>query len=158
MAPAQKKLTIGPLDLEWLAQTLKLDDLISEKPALEQILDSFPAIQLEGWPRDHEVIREGDRGDDIFVVYTGRLSAWRRGAPGPGVARRLGRLAPGDLFGEIGFLMKSARSATVRTDGDCKIFRLPSEEFSRILRKHKALSRWVKGVACSRLTKLFGEE
>ena len=151
-----KNISIGPLDLEWLAEALKLDELITEEPALEQILDSFPSIHLEAWPSGHEVLREGDRGDDIFVVYKGRLVVWRKADAGQ--PRRIGRLGPGDFFGEIGFLMKSARSATVKTETDCKIFRLPAEEFSRILRKHKVLSRWVKAVACARLMRLFQDD
>ncbi|MFC1679931.1 cyclic nucleotide-binding domain-containing protein [Elusimicrobiota bacterium] len=148
-----EKLDIGPVDLEWLGGALKLDQLISDKPALEQVLRSFPAISLELWSEGEDVIKEGDGGDDFFVIYKGSLSVWRKSDEER--AAKIGELAAGDFFGEIGFLMKAARSATVRTGSKCKIFRFPAEEFTTLLLTHKMLDRWVKTVACERLFKIF---
>ena len=38
---------VRPKDLDWLAQALKLSEALSEKPALENLLESLPAIALE---------------------------------------------------------------------------------------------------------------
>ena len=149
-------MTVGPKELNWLASALKLDSVVSDDPALEALLMSFPALSLEAWPAGEAVIREGDAGDDFFVVYRGRLSVLRKGdAP---AARRVGRLGPGDFFGEVGLLMKSCRSATVRTEAECRIFRFPAVEFRSLLRKNRMLDRWIKRVACKRLIRLFKGE
>ncbi|MDD5630202.1 MAG: cyclic nucleotide-binding domain-containing protein [Elusimicrobia bacterium] len=87
------------------------------------------------------------------MVYKGELSVWRKAAKA--AAREVGRLGPGDFFGEIGFLMKSARSATVRTESACRLFHFPARDFTGLLKKHKALDAWVKQVACKRLQKMF---
>jgi CRP-like cAMP-binding protein len=149
----QSKLSIQTKDLDWLARALKLPETLSESPLLEGLLGSLPAIALEAWPADSEVLREGERSDDFFVVYTGTLSVWRANALRSN--RRIGKLSAGDFFGEIGFLLKSARSATVRTDEHCRLFRFPAAEFSRTLKRHHALDRWVKQVACARIAGIF---
>lgn len=148
-----EELSIGPVDLEWLGGALKLDALIPDKPALEELLRTFPAIRLARWPAGQEVISEGASGRDFYVLYDGRLSVWRKS--GSATPRKVGELKAGDFFGEIGFLMKSPRSATVRVEEPCRVFKLPAEEFASILTGHKMLERWVKNVACERLAKLF---
>ncbi|MDD5629223.1 MAG: cyclic nucleotide-binding domain-containing protein, partial [Elusimicrobia bacterium] len=97
---------IRPKDLDWLAQALKLSQAFSESPDLECLLENLPDISLEVWPAYKDVLREGEPGEDFFVVYKGELSVWRKAAKA--AAREVGRLGPGDFFGEIGFLMKSA--------------------------------------------------
>ncbi|MCX5795905.1 MAG: cyclic nucleotide-binding domain-containing protein [Elusimicrobia bacterium] len=144
---------IRPKDLDWLAQSLKLSEALSESPALESLLESLPAISLEVWPAYQDVLREGERGEDFFVVYKGELSVWRKAAKA--AAREVGRLGPGDFFGEIGFLMKSARSATVRTESACRLFRFPARDLTGLLKKHKALDAWIKQVACTRVQTMF---
>ena len=108
---------------------------------------------MEAWPACHDVLQEGERGEDFLVVYQGELSVWR--TAGKAAAREVGRLGPGDFFGEIGFLMKSARSATVRTESACRLFRFPAEEFQAVLKRHRLLDRWVKQMALERIEKMF---
>ena len=144
---------VRPKDLDWLAQSLKLSEALSESPDLESLLESLPTIALEVWPAYQDVLREGEHGEDFFVVYNGELSVWR--TAGKAAAREMGRLGPGDFFGEIGFLMKSARSATVRTESACRLFRFPARDFTSLLKKHKALDAWIKQVACKRIQEMF---
>ncbi|MFA6002431.1 MAG: cyclic nucleotide-binding domain-containing protein [Elusimicrobiota bacterium] len=153
MSDTHLKLNVHPKDLDWLAHALKLSETMSDAPALESLLESLPAISLESWPAGVEVLREGDAGEDFFVVYSGELSVRRN--VGKTSARTVGRLESGDFFGEIGFLLKSARSATVRTESECHLFRFPSEEFAAMLKRHKLLERWVKHVACKRIADMF---
>lgn len=149
-----KKLMIRPAALEWLGDALKLHQVLDEKSALEQVLESLPAITLEGWSAGQDILREGEQGDDFFVLYSGRASVWR--AQEISRPRKLGMLQAGDFFGEISFLMKSARSATVRAEADCSVFRFPSSEFEALLRKHTNMRKWVNKVVRERLVRLFG--
>ncbi|HAM37055.1 MAG TPA: hypothetical protein DEB40_09900 [Elusimicrobia bacterium] len=150
MAEKPNNLNIHPKDLDWLANALKLSEALSDAPALESILTSLPAISLELWPAQKDVMREGEKGEDFYVVYKGKLSVWRR----PG---KIGILQSGDFFGEIGFFLKSARSATVRTETECRLFRFPAGEFSAVLKRHRMLERWVTQVACKRIERMFAD-
>ena len=92
---------------------------------------------------------EGEQGADFSVIDSGKASARReRDLPRP---RKLGTLQVGDFFGEISFLMKAARSATVRAETDCTAFRFPSSEFEELLRKHANMRKWVNTVVRERL-------
>ena len=153
MTAIPETLNVRPKDLDWLAQALKLSEALCEQPALENLLESLPAIALEAWPAYQDVLQEGERGEDFFVVYKGELSVWRR--TGKAATEEVGRLGPGDFFGEIGFLLKSARSATVRTEAACRLFRFPSKDLTSLLDRHQALDRWVKQVAHERIEKMF---
>lgn len=54
----------------------------------------------------HELVREGDRGLEFFVIVSGRAKVTRRG-------RKVGELGPGDFFGELALLIDADRNATV---------------------------------------------
>jgi CRP-like cAMP-binding protein len=153
MPKIPESLSVHPKDLDWLAGALKLSVALSDSPDLESLLESLPSITLEAWPAYHDVLKEGERGEDFFVVYKGELSVWRRA--GKAAAREIGRLGPTDFFGEIGFLMKSTRSATVRTESACRIFRFPAKDFTNLFKRHKALDAWIKQVAGHRIQEMF---
>ena len=155
MAEIPARANIRPRDLEWLAHALKLSEEFSPTPALESLLDNLPTLILETWPARKDVVQEGAPGEDFFVVYKGEMSVWRRA--GKAAAREVGKLQPGDFFGEIGFLMKSSRSATVRTESACRIFRFSARDFHKVLERYKLLDLWVKRVACERIAKIFQE-
>ncbi len=153
MAKTHETLSVHPKDLDWLAGALKLSETLSDAPDMESLLSSLPSISLESWPAFQDVLKEGEKGEDFFVAYRGELSVWRKA--GKAAAREIGRLGPGDFFGEIGFLMKSTRSATVRTEAACRLFRFPAKDFTRLLKKHKALDAWVKQIAGHRIHAMF---
>jgi CRP-like cAMP-binding protein len=153
MAKTPESLNVHPKDLDWLAGALKLRETLSDAPDLESLLSSLPSISLEAWPAFQDVLQEGTRGEDFFVVYKGELSVWRKA--GKAAAREIGRLGPADFFGEIGFLMKSTRSATVRTESACRVFRFPARDFTDLLKRHKALDSWIKQVANRRIQEMF---
>ena len=153
MVEKPSRSNVRPKDLEWLAGALKLNETLADAPALESLLDSLPAISLETWPAYQDILREGEDGADFFVIYSGELSVWRRGRRKE--SREVGRLVAGDFFGEISGLMESPRSATVRSESACRVFRFPAAEFYAVLERHHLLTRWVRQVACRRLERLF---
>ena len=50
--------------------------------------------------------REGDLGEEFFVIESGTAEVTRRGAP-------VAKLGPGDFFGEIALIREERRTATV---------------------------------------------
>ncbi len=91
------------------------------------------------------VIREGDEPDDLFVTVSGHLVVT---AEGRGV---VGELNTGDYFGEIGLLRRIPRTATVTADTACELYRIPGEEFLRIVNEGGALTGGIMRMAQSRL-------
>jgi len=92
-----------------LRKTLKLVRLFegfSEQDARDFIAW---ATRFDAAP-DETIIREGERGQDMFVVAAGNLRVVKSGA---GREQELAVLEPGDSFGEIALLDSGPRSASV---------------------------------------------
>jgi aquaporin Z len=72
------------------------------------------------------VMREGDAGDEAYLVERGTLRVTRAGAP-------LAELGPGDWVGEMSLLLDEPRSATVTAGTDVQLRRVTRDSFGRLL-------------------------
>ncbi len=89
-------------------------------------LDLIEAVSREGWVTAGKVlIREEEAGDSMFVVTTGRLEAR---AHFDGRELQLASFGPGDVIGEVAFLNRVPRTATVTAVEDSTYVELPGEE------------------------------
>ncbi len=79
------------------------------------------------------VIREGEVGEDLFIVLAGEVKV-KKGDT------ELARLAPGEHFGEMALIRNQPRSATVVSNGDSELIVLSRSEFFEILRKEPQLA------------------
>lgn len=77
------------------------------------------------------VIHEGDESDDLFVCRGGEFEVTVEGRP-------VGRIVPGDWFGEIGLLDGRPRTATVRAVDDARVWRIPGATFLEVLEESGA--------------------
>lgn len=90
-------------------------------------LEALPSLgSRRRFAAGEAVIREGSQDDrDLFIVVRGELEAFR----GTGQEeKRLIRLGPGDLFGEIAFVDGRPRSAGVRALGDADLLQVSPED------------------------------
>jgi CRP-like cAMP-binding protein len=77
------------------------------------------------------VMREGDPGDSLHVVLSGR-------------ARVLGKprariLKTGDYFGEMALIDGAPRSATIAAEGDLQTMRIPRKPFMRLVEREPSI-------------------
>src|SRR5204863_4302963 len=79
------------------------------------------------------VIREGDRGDELFIVLSGKVTVSR----GDAVLTTFGS---GEHFGEMALIRSVPRSATVHADGPCELIAIRRADFFEILRKEHELA------------------
>jgi NTE family protein len=77
------------------------------------------------------LFRQGEAGDSMYVVRTGRLAVVLE-HPEVAVVRELGRCA---VVGELALLTGSPRSASVRAVRDTELLRLDRDDFSALLRR-----------------------
>ena len=73
-------------------------------------------------PAQTDVFREGDPGDDFYIIESGRVAVIDDG-------QEIRRLGPGDAFGEIALLRAVPRTATVRTLEDTELAALSGPQF-----------------------------
>jgi len=119
---------------------------------LDEIALDEIAAQLE-WllvPGGARVCRQGDAGDSLYVVASGRLAVIRE--HGDGREEILGQKGRGDSLGELSILTGSPRSATVRALRDSVLASLSRERAELLLRKYpetivavtRMLASWLK--------------
>jgi MFS family permease len=85
------------------------------------------------------VIRQGDPADRFYLITGGRFAVSQTGE-GAKRARKLRELGPGDVFGEIGLLTKSPRTATVKAVTAGRLLALGEREFTELVSAGPGLS------------------
>jgi CRP-like cAMP-binding protein/predicted MFS family arabinose efflux permease len=118
---AQRRATLADT-----VQLLAACDLLSSASDgdLDQLAGAAEPVDV---PAGAVVVAEGDESDSFYVVVSGRLSVSGRGEHEE--ARALGRLGPGDYFGEIGLIEQSPRTATVTADEPARLLRIGGDDW-----------------------------
>jgi CRP-like cAMP-binding protein len=101
------------------------DDAFLERLAGEFMERTFAAGET--------IAEEGEAGRTFFVIERGRVTVTVHG-------REVARLGPGDAFGEMALIDKSARSATVTADNEVHAYQLPVWSFRPIVESHPEMA------------------
>jgi len=78
-----------------------------------------------------EVIHQGDHGDSMFIIASGRCEVTVEEAPGHSIT--IAFLGPGDFFGEMALISEETRTASVSMLEDCHLLELSRMTFYEIL-------------------------
>ncbi len=78
------------------------------------------------------LLREGERSDAMYLLQKGSLAVIKRSINHEG---QIGTLYAGELVGEMSFLDKSPRSASVKAISECELVEIPHEKFTAFLNK-----------------------
>ncbi len=95
---------------------------------MERITDR---IQERRYGFGEVIVREGEPGDALYVLTSGRARVFRTGESGEEVP--LNTLHAGDEFGEMALLQGGARTATVRCSTDVTVLRLEKQDFQELM-------------------------
>jgi CRP/FNR family transcriptional regulator, cyclic AMP receptor protein len=79
------------------------------------------------------LVREGESAVHLFVILAGHARVELGG-------REVGRLAPGDFFGELALIEEHERTATVTAEDEVRCLVIPAWEFRSLLKEHPALA------------------
>ena len=110
------------INIESRVQMLKSVNFLAAFPDAEiwELLRFAEWLELDaGVP----IVKEGDEGDLLFVVIQGQVSVHKHAA-------LVGALGAGECFGEMAWLTRSRRSATVRSEG-CVVLALRVQAIER---------------------------
>ena len=86
-------------------------------------LGSSVGVTQEHFEPGQEVFHEGDVGDRVYIILSGKADVLRGGD-------KLATLARGEYFGEMALLHMATRNATVRCTESMDVLALPKREFS----------------------------
>ena len=85
-------------------------------------------------PAGHVVIREGERGRELYALVEGQAKITKNG-------RRVSTMHPGDFFGEIALVTGVPRTTSVVTESPSRLLVLTHADFQRLLREQPAIGR-----------------
>jgi CRP-like cAMP-binding protein len=108
---------------------------------LETLAAALDTVVVEGGAT---VTQEGDPGDSLYLIAEGDFVVEKTG-------KKLARLAPGDVFGEIALLYDVPRTATVRSLGFGRLYTLGAREFLMAMGATGDAKRVAMGLADQRL-------
>jgi CRP-like cAMP-binding protein len=94
------------------------------------------------------IIRQGDEGEELFIVEEGEVSVLV-GRPG-GSTAEVARLGRGKFFGEMSLMTGERRSATVQAASDCALVKVDKESFHEILAEAPHLAERITEVLVAR--------
>ena len=101
-------------------------------------------------PAGEVLTREGDTGQEFFVIVDGKTEITRKGKP---VAARGG----GDFVGEIALLEDTKRTATVTAKTPLRVFVLTRQDFRRLVDANRSVEQKVMRALARRVVELSGD-
>jgi CRP/FNR family cyclic AMP-dependent transcriptional regulator len=87
---------------------------------------------------NQQLIREGEHSNNMYWVQTGQLVVTKKRQNEEVI---LGHIFEGELVGELSFLDKESRSATVKALTDCELIEIPQETIDNIF---KTQPKWLE--------------
>ena len=93
---------------------------------------------MQTYPRGTAIVREGEYGDIVYVVYKGRVDIHKR--VDDETQRLLHSGGPGEFFGEIAVLRQGTRTATVRAATDTTVIEIGEQAFFEVLGRSPTLA------------------
>jgi CRP-like cAMP-binding protein len=96
---------------------------------LEQVARLMDAVEV---PPGKVLMRQGENGNEMFVIATGRVSIERNG-------RVIGERGPGAAIGEMSLLSEGPRTATVTTLEPSRLLYAGHREFHSLMDAHPTI-------------------
>jgi CRP/FNR family cyclic AMP-dependent transcriptional regulator len=100
-------------------------------------------------PRGSVIMAEGDRADFLYIVVSGRLKVMMGEADGKEVILTI--IGPGEIFGEMGLIDNSPRSASVIAMEPCELLSVSQRAFKKFLVENVEMAMTVMRVLVRRL-------
>ncbi len=120
---------------ELLARHLKSIFGQVEPAALARLREHLRWVEIAG---GEQLLQQGDEGDSMYLIVSGRLRAYVRGDDGS--ERMVGEMARGQTVGEMSLYTGEPRAATVVAVRDSVLVQLAKSEFTALLQSSAQVS------------------
>lgn len=96
-----------------------------------------------------EIVREGDEGQTMYLIKSGRVKVWVKGASG--AKKDVAELGPGDFFGEVALATSRPRSATVTAATGVELLEIPRAVIREMAFKYPEMKNGLEKVIRERV-------
>ncbi len=102
------------------------------KSLSEKALLDLAAVTIEqAYPAKTTVFKEGDKGDALYIVKSGKINILKRNSAG--IDSVLVTLGKGAVIGDMAIIDEQPRSASIATVQDCSFLILTKDDFRNLL-------------------------
>lgn len=105
--------------------------------AADELAVLEPHVERRSFQKGEFVFREGDPGDDLYVIAMGSASVYRVDGEN---SIRLVTFSEGTVFGEMALLDAKPRSASVQADGALVCYVMSRRSFDEMVDKHHSIA------------------
>lgn len=111
----------------------------------------LPQGAVRRFPKDTAILHAEDHADSFYIVLSGCLKAFV--SDDAGKVFIIGSLGAGDYFGEA-VLDGGQRTASVTTEGPCRLFVVPRNALAQFIGEHPDFARSLVGNLIQKMRKL----
>jgi NADH:ubiquinone reductase (H+-translocating) len=122
-------------------------DLLLPPELVELKFGGSAGVSKEHFEPGQEVFHQGDLGDRIYIIQSGKAEVLREDG---GRAIRFAELGAGQFFGEMALLNETVRAATIRCTEAMTALSLPKREFAALVGALPELRRSFEAVMDAR--------
>lgn len=91
------------------------------------------AMEEKKFRKDEWIIKQGEDGDNLYVVDSGTLECYKQFQKG-GEPKHVKTYNPGESFGELALLYNAPRAASIKAVTECILFALDRDTFNNIVK------------------------
>jgi CRP-like cAMP-binding protein len=117
-----------------------------DEPAAGRLMESMTLVRL---PRGETVFVEGDRGDSLYVILSGKVKLGRSSADGR--ESLLSVLGPGEMFGELSLFDPGPRLTSATAVAESELISLGNQDLTAFLDEHPEVAMQMLAGLASRL-------
>jgi hypothetical protein len=119
--------------------------------SVDELVAVIQGLKLQTYLPKQIILREGDRGESLYMLTSGTVKAFRKNPQGKQVA--LAELSEGAFFGEGSILTGKPRTATVVAWEECELLELDRPTLDSITKTHPHVSEVLQEFAAKRAAK-----
>ena len=146
---------IAELTIQRLRNTQLMTILSRYFSSSDETTRQYIKTQLE-WiflPRGNRLFKQGDIGDSLYFVVSGRLRVMVENDEGQ--ERLIGEVTQGENVGEMALVTGENRAASVYALRDSELVKLSKSTFERLIKQHPQIMMAISQNIISRLQKRF---
>ncbi|MEN8164114.1 MAG: Crp/Fnr family transcriptional regulator [Acidobacteriota bacterium] len=115
----------------------------------EEMVQVAGVVQLRSLAKDTTIFNAGDPADAVYIVATGKVKIVVTSTDGRDFILTI--LGAGQVFGEMGLLESTARSAAVITASQVELLTIHRQDFHQLLGSAPSISRKLLAILSRRL-------